>query len=292
MPDEPVVEVASPAPTPVVTPEEPKVTLGVLKEFLDDFLKERSMPPEPTPAPAAAPVETPAPVAAPVAAPEVPQTVTIPLSQFQDFLASKTQLAQEQQRKDQETRERVQKEAEANLERGQLQEGIQALRTQKEKELAEVNAKLAETELATRQYVKTGELSRALADQPLVPGALPQLMTLFGSQLNVVPENGSYAVRTPTMQTADAFVKEMLGKPEFAHFVRPGSTGGTAGSTGGHHTAPTAPAQATTEQPPVNMGVAAIMDTLSAMKEQQGFNAGIPANLNPRAAFGLKAVKS
>lgn len=250
------------------------------------------MPPETAPTPVATTTETPAPTPTPAPAPESPQMVTITTSQFQALTAAHAQLAQEQARRDQEVRDRAQKDAEATVERGQLQEGLQALRKQKDDELAAANAKLVETESAARQYAKTSDLSRALADQPLVPGALPQLMTLFGGQLNVALENGTYAVRTPTMQTTDSFVKEMLGKPEFAHFVRPGSTGGTAGTTGGHHMPPTPSGQPTPEQPPVNMGIAAIMDTLSAMKEKQNFNAGIPDNLNPRAAFGLKPVRS
>jgi hypothetical protein len=219
-------------------------------------------------------------------APDLPQTVTIPISQFQALTAAQTALMQEQARRDQETRERAQKEAEAALTEKGLQEGIMALRKQKEDELAAVNTRLAAQETATRQYAKNGELSRALAEHQLVPGAIPQLMMLLGHQLDVHLENGTYNVRTATMQSAGDFVKEMLGKPEYAHFVKAQNTGGTAGVTGAHFTGPTAAPQAMPEQAPPNMGIAAIMDVVSRQQELAQAHANIPANLNPAIGFG------
>jgi hypothetical protein len=215
-----------------------------------------------------------------------PPTVTIPISQFQALTAAQTQLLQEQARRDQEVRDRAEKEAHAALEKGQLQEGIQALRKQKDDEVAAINSKLTAQEAATRQYAKHGELSRALADHGLVPGALPQLMTLLSNQLEVALENGTYVVRTPTMQSATDFVKETLSKPEFAHFVQAKGSGGTAGTTGGHLTGPTTPSQPSPEQPPPNMGIAAIMDVVSRQQEMAKSREGIPANLNPAVGFG------
>jgi hypothetical protein len=219
------------------------------------------------------------------------QYVPVSLSQLQMLTANQTRLIELEERMNRDARERAQKEAEDALQTRNLQEGIAQLRKLKDDEVGAVQAKLVANEDRTRQYAKTSELTRALAEHQLMPGAVDQLRVILGPQLNVNPQGDSYVVQTATMQGVSDFVREILAKPEFSHYMKAQSTGGTGGTTGGHQMAPTAPAQTTPEQVPTVMGVAAIMDVISRRQEEQQLNAGIPAALNPRAAFGLRPVQ-
>ena len=94
-----------------------------------------------------------------------------------------------------------------------------------------------------KRYALDGEVSRVLASQPLVPGGAEQLTQLWRSQFVVEPQGDSFTVRTPTFQSVGDFVTAQLARPEYAHFIRASNPGGgTAGTTGAHQAAPTAPA--------------------------------------------------
>jgi hypothetical protein len=81
-------------------------------------------------------------------------------------------------------------------------------------------------------------------------------------------------------------VKEILAKPEYHHFLQAENRGGTAGASGGHHHSPTPPAYQTPPDLPQNMGLAAIMDGIEAIKNQQ--KPAVPSILNMNVPMGIK----
>jgi hypothetical protein len=135
-----------------------------------------------------------------------------------------------------------------------------------------------------KRYALDGELSKALASQPLVPGGAEQLTQLWRNQFQVEPQGESFHVRTPTFQSVGDFVGAQLARPEYAHFLRAQNpTGGTAGTTGAHQAAPT-PASPAAPTTPKNFGEAIVLQMQEIYKGQPS-----DARLNPAAPMGLNS---
>ena len=118
-----------------------------------------------------------------------------------------------------------------------------------------------------KRYALDGELSKALASQPLVPGGAEQLTQLWRNQFQVEPQGESFHVRTPTFQSVGDFVGAQLARPEYAHFVRAQNpAGGTAGTTGAHQAAPT-PASPAATHDAKEFGEAIILQMQEMAKE-------------------------
>lgn len=239
--------------------------------------------PDETPTTPATP-STPAPAPPPLLPPQ-PQTVTIPLEQLQAFAALQARLSQVEAEQRQRDADAQRERADLLVKKGEVEAAMKLLREQSEQQLQAERTRQAQTEERAKRYALDGELSRALAAQPLASrAAVQQLATLFRPEFQVQEEGGSFAVRTPTYQSVDAFVTEKLAQPEFAHFVRAGTQGGTGGNTGGHQERPTPPAQQPAGRE-LTMGERAI----EFMKQQKEAAAkGGDASVNMALPFGLK----
>ena len=126
--------------------------------------------------------------AAPQPAANQPQTVTIPLEQLQTFTSIQARLAQIEA--DQRTREAAaqQEQAEILAKKGEVENALNLLRQQSEQQLANERAARATIEDRAKRYALDGEVSRVLAAQPLVPGAVEQLTRLWRSEFTVEPQ--------------------------------------------------------------------------------------------------------
>lgn len=96
------------------------------------------------------------------------------------------------------------------------------------RELAERDRKAADWEGAFRTALRDRELATALIDRPLVSGAAPQLIRLLREEFDVIEDGGEFKVSDRQGRPVGQAVAERLASPEYAHFRRPPSRGGTA----------------------------------------------------------------
>jgi hypothetical protein len=239
-----------------------------------------AMPPAPTG------TITPPPTAPPAVT--APQTVTIPLEQLQTFTSVQARLATleaEQRSRDETARAEQVKLLAA---KGEIEKALQTQREEAQKQIDAERTSRAAVEERAKRYARDGELSRALASQPLVPGGAEQLTQLWSSQFVVEAAGESFNVRTPTFQTVTDFVKAKLAAPEYAHFIRAQNpAGGTAGApASGSLAAPTAPAN-----PPPAAEIKTFSDAIILHVKENQQSAGNDGRTNPRVGFGLRAAR-
>ena len=99
-----------------------------------------------------------------------------------------------------------------------------------------------------------------------------------------MPRASPSPCRTPTFQTVGEFVSHQLARPEYAHFLRASTQGGTAnGQT--IQAAQTPPAGPIPGPQPRNMGEAVILH-MQGIQKAQG-----DARANMNLAMGLKAAR-
>jgi hypothetical protein len=210
--------------------------------------------------------------------------VTISAKDYQEFLDSRAKLAQIEEARRTEAAEAQRREMEALAQKGQIEAALKMLREQSQQEVDAERTRLRHTEERAKRYALDGELSRALAAAPLVsPSAADQLTQLWRNQLSVEAQGDTFVVRTPTFQPVHEFVQQQLARPEYAHFVRAGSSGGAGGQT--TQAAQTQPAVPSPPLAPRNMGEAVILHMQSIQKEQGD------ARANMGLGFGLKAAR-
>jgi hypothetical protein len=212
------------------------------------------------------------------------QTVTIPLDQLQAFTSIQARLAEMEaaQRAQQEAAQ--QEQARILAQKGQAEEALRMLREQSEQSISAERQRFSQIEERAKRYALDIEVSRALTAYNLVPGGSEQLAHLWRSQFVVEAQGESFSVRTPTYQSVGDFVSQQLSRPEYAHFLRASTQGGTAtGQT--IQAAQTPPAGPTAAPQPRNMGEAVILHMQGAQKAQGD------ARANMGLPMGLKAAR-
>jgi hypothetical protein len=211
------------------------------------------------------------------------QTVTIPLEQLQAFTSVQARLAEMEaaQRAQQEATQ--QEQARILAQKGEVENALRILREQSDQAISAERHKLAQIEDRAKRYALDGELSRSLAAHNLVQGGAEQLAQLWRSQFVVDAQGDSFAVRTPTFQAVSEFVQQQLARPEYAHFVRASTQGGT--STGQMVQAAQTPPSTPTPMPqPRNMGEAVILHMQNLQKTQGDPRANMGLSMGLRAA--------
>ena len=158
-------------------------------------------------------------------------------------------------------------------ESGQAREEAGAARDAREaahaRELAERDRKAADWERAFRSALRDREVATALVGKPLVAGAAAQLMKLWREEFDVYEDAGEFKVADRQGRPAAKAVDAWLSGPDFAHFCRPSSQGGTAVRGGGRPaTPPAAPA-------PKTLGEAALLRWQEAATRPAGPSAPI-----------------
>ncbi len=212
------------------------------------------------------------------------QTVVIPLEQLNVFTAMQARLAEveeQQQRRDEAARaEQVQILAA----KGQVEQALRAQREQAERDLQAERAARVQVEERAKRYALDGELVRALASQPLVPGGAEQLAQLWRDQFLVEPQGNSFNVRSKDFRPVGEFIGALLDRPEYAHFLRAQNpAGGTGGGTG-VQSVQTSPANPIPQVEPKNMSEAVLMQMAAMQKVQAN------PQLNPTVPFGLRPL--
>jgi hypothetical protein len=212
------------------------------------------------------------------------QTVTIPLDQLQAFTSIQARLAEMEaaQRSQQEATQ--QEQARILAQKGQAEEALRMVREQSDLALSAERQRYSQIEDRAKRYALDIEVSRALTTYNLVPGGSEQLAHLWRSQFVVEAQGESFSVRTPTYQAVGDFVSQQLARPEYAHFLRASTQGGTAtGQT--TQAAQTPPASPSATPQPKTMGEAVILH-MQGVQRAQG-----DARANMNLPMGLKAAR-
>lgn len=211
------------------------------------------------------------------------QTVTIPLEQLQAFTSIQARLAEMEaaQRTQQDAAQ--QEQARILAQKGEVENALRMLREQSDQTLSAERQRLAQIEDRAKRYALEGEVSHALAGHSLVPGGAEQLSQLWRTQFVVDAQGDSFAVRTPTFQSVGEYVSQQLARPEYAHFLRASSQGGTAmGQT--VQAAQTPPANLAPAPQPRNMGEAVILHMQGLQKAQGDARANLSLPMGLRAS--------
>jgi hypothetical protein len=183
--------------------------------------------------------------------------------------------------------------------KGQIEQAFNLQREQARLELEAERKKLREVEDRAKRYALDGELARTLAEKPLVPGGAEQLTQLWRGQFSVEAQGDTFAVRAPDFQPVGPWIAAQLGRPEYAHFLRPQNPGGGTVSGPMAQGGPTPPAQPPAAEQPRNLGEAIAMQMANIAK-QTATNAtrsgGSTLNEDgaitrlPAAGFGLRST--
>jgi hypothetical protein len=121
------------------------------------------------------------------------------------------------------------------------------------RELAEQQRSAREWEHRYKAAVRDRELAMQLAGRPLVPGAASQLLKLWRDEFDVIEEAGVERVVSREGANIQQTIESWLGRAEYAHFVRPVTRGGFAGTQDGRLTD-----AATAVEAPRTLGEAAL----------------------------------
>ncbi len=195
------------------------------------------------------------------------QTVSIPLEQLQAFTNIQARLA-EMEASQHAQREAIQQEqARIMAQKGDLENALKLAREQAEQTLNSERQKFSQIEERAKRFALENEISRALTPHNLVQGGVEQLTQLWRSQFVIDAQGDSFAVRTPTFQSVGEFVSQQLTRPEYAHFLRASSQGGTASGQPVQATQ-TPPASPAPTALPRNMGEAVILHMQGLQKAQ------------------------
>ncbi len=129
---------------------------------------------------------------------------------------------------------------------------LEIARQRHAEELAEEHRRARQWERDCKVALKEKELATALTGRPIVPGAASQLVTLWRDELEVIDEGDQLRVVTREGKPVADAVSSWLARPEYAHFCRPSSRGGSAN-----------PARSTTassvNRPPRTLGEATLI---------------------------------
>jgi hypothetical protein len=181
------------------------------------------------------------------------QTVTIPLDQLNAFTAMQARLVKVEE--DQQRREAAVRDEQVKIlaAKGQVEEALRTQREETQRAIEVERVQRAQIEERAKHYALDGELARALGSQPLVAGGAEQLTQLLRDHFVVEPQGNSFQVRTRDFKSVADHIGAMLGRPEFAHFLRAQNPGGGTGTTGTQSTQ-TSPANPMPAAQPRNLG--------------------------------------
>ena len=213
-----------------------------------------------------------------------PQIVTISLEQLNAFNSMQARLArvEEEQAKREEAAREEQVKTLAG--KGQVEEALRTQREEAQRAIENERMQRVQVEERAKRYALEGELARALANQPLVSGGAEQLTQLLRDQLVVEPQGNSFTVRTQDFRSVGDYIGAILGRPEYAHFLRAQNPSGGTGAGTGVQATQTSPMNQTGQREPKNFSEAVIMQMSAAAKMLPD------ARLNPAVPFGLRPL--
>jgi hypothetical protein len=214
-----------------------------------------------------------------------PVSITLTAEQWVAYTSTQSRVAQLEDIERRRTADAQAAEVKALQAKGQIEQAFNLQREQAQLEIEAERKKLKATEDRAKRYALDGELARALAAQPLVTGGADQLAQLWRSQFSVEAQGDTFAVRTPDFQPVGVWIASQLGRPEYAHFLRPQNPGGgTAGGPAGSQGAPTPAANPAVADGPKNLSEAVLLTIAAAEKSKAD------PRLTPALGFGLRPI--
>jgi hypothetical protein len=214
------------------------------------------------------------------------QSVTVPIDQFNAFMAMQSRLAKVEE--DNQRREAAAREEQVKIlaAKGHVEEALRTQREESQRQLEAERVARATSEERAKRYALDGELARALGSQPLVAGGAEQLTQLLRDQFVVEPQGNSFTVRTHDFKGVGDHIGAMLGRPEFAHFLRAQNPNGGTGGATGTQSAPTPTNTPTLDGQPKDFSEAVIMQ-MAAMQRTQA-----DPRLDRKQPMGLRPLQS
>jgi hypothetical protein len=225
--------------------------------------------------------------------------ITLSPEQWAAYTSAQSRLAELEEIERRRAAEAQAAEIKALQAKGQIEQAFNLQREQSRVELDTERKKLRELEDRAKRYALDGELARALAEKPLVPGGAEQLTQLWRGQFSVEAQGDTFAVRAPDFQPVGPWIAAQLGRPEYAHFLRPQNPGGGTVSGPMAQGGPTPPAQIPAADQPRNLGEAIAIQMANVAKQQTanatrsgGSTLSEDGSITrlPAAGFGLRAA--
>lgn len=232
---------------------------------------------------APAPSPAPQPSATPPAAPPTPGAqITVSPDQYRAFLEAQNQLATLQAQQQAAIDAANAKAAQALIEKGEVEKGLERLRADSESKLQAEAERFRKLQGEYHGKVRNEALNGALAEfrSRLQDGAEAVLMQLWANDFEVAPDHaGNLVVRDrTTFRPAADVVKERLADARFGMFFKPSTQGGAGAVANAAGTVPTPTGQ------PQPQGVFAQFPGM-AQQVQQIQQTG------HKPAFGLRAAR-
>jgi hypothetical protein len=197
------------------------------------------------------------------------------LARLQEAAQTLDELRAEQERKEEERR----------IKEGKWEELVKEYKEKLEVE----TRKLQERDRALKTSLRDRELTAALAQHSLVPGASKQLLALVRDQFDVHEDGGQLVVKSRGFEAVDDAVRQLLAQPEYAHFLRATSHGGS-GATGGQLTQHTPPPTAGGTPIPANLGEAIVLQWQSRKQQAASTPGSLPVGLGGRIPSGSNRI--
>jgi hypothetical protein len=233
--------------------------------------------------------------------PATPAGITLTPEQAATYASLQSRLVELEENEHRRAAEAQAAEIKALQAKGQIEQALNLQRQQARLELEAERKKLREFEDRAKRYALDGELARALAERPLVPGGVEQLTQLWRGQFSVDAQGDTFAVRAPDFQPVGAWIAAQLRRPEYAHFLHARDPGGGTMSSTTTQAGPTQPAQLVAANQPRNLGEAIALNMANIAK-QQSENATLSGGSRvsddgtivrlPAAGFGLQPSRS
>ena len=131
--------------------------------------------------------------------------ITLTPEQWAAYTSTQSRLAELEEIERRRAAEAQAAEIKALQAKGQIEQAFNLQREQARVEVETERKKLRELEDRAKRYALDGELARALAEKPLVPGGAEQLTQLWRGQFSVEAQGESFAVRAPDFQPVGAW---------------------------------------------------------------------------------------
>jgi len=235
------------------------------------------------PAAPAAPAPQPTLVAAStLTPPPAPTAVAVPMEEFLRFQEDRRIRLEQAAVQERLEREAAEAKAHHLAKTGEWEKGFAKQKEDYQSQLTKAEQNLAVTEARVKKYVTDSHLAMAMNGYEFTsPAAAQQFANLIRNELIAESQGDSYVVRTPTFESPAQLVAAKRQHPDYLHFFKASTQGGTANGPSSAAVQPPEPKAPEPPPQPKNFGEAIMFD-IRAM--QQGGGGGDP-RMNPKMSM-------
>lgn len=238
----------------------------------------------PHPVAAPAPVQPTLVAAATLTPPPAPTAVAVPMEEFLRFQEDRRIRLEQAAVQERLEREAAEAKAHHLAKTGEWEKGFAKQKEDYQSQLTKAEQNLAVTEARVKKYVTDSHLAMAMNGYEFTsPAAAQQFANLIRNELIAESQGDSYVVRTPTFESPAQLVATKRQHPDYLHFFKASTQGGTQGGPSSAAVQPPAPAQPEPPPQPKNFGEAIMFD-IQAMRRGIG-------NGDPRLSPNMSMIR-